>query len=102
VYQRKPPEELHLGERLRWVFAPTGRIPPESGGWHRDLVSGSVAGARTERPLLIPGITYRIKLRSVNSTEAPLVLCAKKVVYIENVATTLMVAVAGEAIHRKH
>jgi hypothetical protein len=32
---------------------PTGRIPPDSGGWHRGVLSRSVAGARTERPLLI-------------------------------------------------
>src|SRR6202044_2228687 len=54
VYQRKPPEELHLGERLQGGFLPpTGRIPPDSGGWHRGVFSRSVAGARTERPLLI-------------------------------------------------
>ena len=41
------------GKAARWDFAPSGRIPPDSGGWHRGLVSGSVAGARTERPLLI-------------------------------------------------
>ena len=27
LYQRKPPEELHLGERLRWVFAPYRPYP---------------------------------------------------------------------------
>src|SRR5271156_3467639 len=54
MYQRKPPEELHLGERLQGGFLPpTGRIPPNSGGWHRGVFSRSVAGARTERPLLI-------------------------------------------------
>jgi len=42
-----------LGKAKVGFLPPTGRIPPHSGGWHRDLFSGSVAGARTERPLLI-------------------------------------------------
>jgi hypothetical protein len=40
---------------------PTGRIPPDSGGWHRDPFSGSVAGARAERPLLILRVDYFIE-----------------------------------------
>ncbi len=41
-----------LGESLRWVLPPTGRIPSFE-GWHRGLVSGSVAGQPTSLPLLI-------------------------------------------------
>jgi hypothetical protein len=41
------------------VFAPLlGRIPPTSGGWHRDLFSGSVAGASKTRSLLILTQSY--------------------------------------------
>jgi hypothetical protein len=38
---------MFLGERLQGGFMPptSGRIPPNSGGWHRGLFSGSVAGA---------------------------------------------------------
>ena len=36
------------------VFAPLlGRIPPNSGGWHRGLVSSSVAGVLNAHSLLI-------------------------------------------------
>jgi hypothetical protein len=52
MYQRKPPEELHLGERLQGGFLPpTGRIPPDSGGWHRGVLSRSVADAIHPRSL---------------------------------------------------
>jgi hypothetical protein len=50
------------------LVSATGRIPPDSGGWHRGLVSGSVAGAQTKRPLLIlrqhtmrAGISARVR-----------------------------------------
>jgi hypothetical protein len=33
----------NVGRGLRWFFAPIGRIPSFE-GWHRGLVSGSVAG----------------------------------------------------------
>src|SRR5580700_3137998 len=74
VYQRKPPEELHLGERLQGGFLPpTGRIPPDSGGWHRDLFCGSVAGALTTRPLSIMAICYNMKPIAYNGTKVLMV-----------------------------
>ena len=68
MYQRKPPEELHLGERLQGGFLPlTGRIPPDSGGWHRGLFSGSVAGREYFRVLdTLPG--YDMRREFGNST----------------------------------
>ena len=53
---------------------PTGRIPPNSGGWHRDLFSGSVAGALTSRPLLILATDYTTNADIANSTKVPVIL----------------------------
>jgi hypothetical protein len=57
------------------VFAPTlGHIPPDSGGWHRDLFSGSVAGAPIARPLLILLASSYMNPGSCNGTKVPMVL----------------------------
>jgi hypothetical protein len=48
----KMPSKVEFGRRLRWVLPPTGRIPSFE-GWHRGLLSGSVAGRLRSPPLLI-------------------------------------------------
>ena len=70
-YQRKQPEggTTSLGKGQGGFLPPTGRIPPTPGGWHRGHFSGSVAGARIERPLLIR-FYFIVEPPFANSTEA--------------------------------
>jgi hypothetical protein len=62
-----------VGKGCKVVFAPTlGHIPPNSGGWHRDLFSGSVADA--VRPRSLDTLTdYDVKRDFGNSTGVPAV-----------------------------
>ena len=54
------------------VFAPLlGRIPPDSGGWHRGLVSGSVAGALNFALTLDTGPTLQDESEKTYSTRVP-------------------------------
>jgi hypothetical protein len=79
VHQRKPPDEVHLGEWLQGGFLPpTGRIPPDSGGWHRGVFSRSVAGAQTKTPSLDTLSDYDMKQDFSNGTRVPIVLRVKE------------------------
>ena len=60
-YKRKPPEEYIRWGKAKVDFCPFGRIPPNSGGWHRDVLSRSVAEALNP-PTLDTGNSLRHQL----------------------------------------
>jgi hypothetical protein len=94
MYRESRQRNCILGKGCKVVFAPTlGHIPPDSGGWHRDLFSGSVADAIHPRSLdTLTG--YDMRRAFGNSTEVPVVLPDGTTVILARCVASLRAALA--------